>query len=116
MIIKYDEGIEKLKSEASKSAEAVLALASAVVSAQKKLIRAEDSIKDFGIESFSEDVCKEWKDSFISLMSAEDNVVQGKVPEPKRETDKTYSMNGKLSFNLDNKEYFYTMSLLIVER
>lgn len=114
--IKYDEGIEKLKSEASKSAEVVLALASAVVSAQKKLIRAEDSIKDFGIESFSEDVCKEWKDSFISLMSAEDNVVQGKVPEPKRETDKTYSMNGKLSFNLDNKEYFYTMSLLIVER
>lgn len=114
--ILYDEGIEKLKVELKKVAESVYDLASSIVSTQKKLIRVELSIKEFGIESFTEDVCKEWKESFISLMSAEDNVVQGKVPEPKRESDKTYSMNGKLSFNSNNKEYFYTMSLLIVER
>lgn len=112
----YDKSIENLKENLKKAAEAILNIAGAIASTQKKLIRAELSIKEFGIESFTEDVCKEWKESFISLMSAEDNVVQGKVPEPKRESDKTYSMNGKLSFNSNNKEYFYTMSLLIVER
>ena len=113
---KYMESRAKLVANAEEAIRAINTLASSISSNQKKLIRAEDFMNSLGKGSYSKDVCDAWKESFLSLLSEEDNVVQKRVPEPKRESDKSYRLNGKLSFNFNNKDYFYTMNLLIVVR
>ena len=110
------ESRAKLVANAEEAITAINTLASSISSNQKKLIRAEDFMNSLGKGSYSKDVCDAWKESFLSLLSEEDNVVQKRVPEPKRESDKSYRLNGKLSFNFNNKDYFYTMNLLIVVR
>ncbi len=113
---KYMESRAKLVANAEEAIRAINTLASSISSNQNKLRRAEDFMNSLGKGSYSKDVCDAWKESFLSLLSEEDNVVQKRVPEPKRESDKSYRLNGKLSFNFNNKDYFYTMNLLIVVR
>ena len=113
---KYMESRAKLVADAEEAVKAINTLASSISSNQNKLRRAEEFMNSLGKGSYSKDVCEAWKESFLSLLSEEDNVVQKRIPEPKRESDKSYRLNGKLSFNFNNKDYFYTMNLLIVVR
>lgn len=112
----YNKSFDALLQKTGETVNAINDLASAIANSQRKLIKEKGLMASLGKAGFSEEVCNEWKNSFLLLMSDEQNIVQKRLPEPKQETDKSYRLNGDLSFKYKGKDYSYNMNLLIVVR